>query len=353
MRDNDSNKLNRATADYRAYVASLPALKDKSERVGVEAWLNHFSPTNWGVAFYILAFIVGMSGMLWLSPLTRWSTFTILALTFVIHTIAIVSRIYVSGRPPVVNLYSSAVFIGWAAVLFAMVLELIYPLGICNLAAAIIGASTLSIARSLDSSDTMHVLEAVLDTQFWLSTHVITVTLGYGATFLAGTFGIIALVHRMLAGSHSRIEDVKRRQYDENVQSILTRIIYGILCFAILFSFIGTVLGGLWADDSWGRFWGWDPKENGALMIVLWNALVLHANWDRMVRQRGLAILAVLGNIVTSWSWFGTNQLGIGLHSYGFTSAVLYTLGLVVLGHVTFVILALVVTQTHARVSAQ
>ena len=52
----------------------------------------------------------------------------------------------------------------------------------------------------------------------------------------------------------------------------LTRMIYGSLCFALFFSFIGTVLGGLWADDSWGRFWGWDPKENGALIIVLWNA---------------------------------------------------------------------------------
>ena len=84
--------------------------------------------------------------------------------------------------------------------------------------------------------------------------------------------------------------------------------------------------GGLWADDSWGRFWGWDPKENGALIIVLWNALVLHARWDGMVRERGLALLAVVGNIVTAWSWFGVNELGVGLHSYGFTEGVLGTL---------------------------
>jgi ABC-type transport system involved in cytochrome c biogenesis permease subunit len=96
---------------------------------------------------------------------------------------------------------------------------------------------------------------------------------------------------------------------------------YGSLCFAILFSFIGTVLGGLWADDSWGRFWGWDPKENGALIIVLWNCLVLHAKWDGMVKDRGLAILSTLGLIAVSWSWFGTNQLGAGLHAYGFTNA--------------------------------
>ena len=93
-------------------------------------------------------------------------------------------------------------------------------------------------------------------------------------------------------------------------------MVYGIVCFATLFSFVGTVLGGIWADQSWGRFWGWDPKENGALIIVLWNALILHARWGGLVRQRGLICLAIFGNIVTSWSWFGTNMLGIGLHSY-------------------------------------
>ena len=100
--------------------------------------------------------------------------------------------------------------------------------------------------------------------------------------------------------------------------SSTARIIYAIVCFATLFSFVGTVLGGIWADQSWGRFWGWDPKENGALIIVLWNALILHARWGGLVKERGLANLAVVGNIVTSWSWFGTNMLGIGLHSYGF-----------------------------------
>jgi Cytochrome C assembly protein len=103
-------------------------------------------------------------------------------------------------------------------------------------------------------------------------------------------------------------------------------MVYGIICFATLFSFVGTVLGGIWADQSWGRFWGWDPKENGAIIIVLWNALVLHARWGGIVRERGLLNLAIVGNIVTSWSWFGTNMLGIGLHSYGFMDAAFYAL---------------------------
>ena len=107
---------------------------------------------------------------------------------------------------------------------------------------------------------------------------------------------------------------------------------------------MGTVLGGLWADDSWGRFWGWDPKENGALIIVLWNAIVLHARWGAMVKERGLAVLAVAGNIAVSWSWFGVNELGVGLHSYGFTEGVLRALGTVVLAHLLLILVGLMPT---------
>jgi len=108
---------------------------------------------------------------------------------------------------------------------------------------------------------------------------------------------------------------------DEATGKALARMIYGIVCFGTLFSFIGTVTGGIWADQSWGRFWGWDPKENGALIIVLWNALILHLRWGGLIRERGLVNCAIFGNIVTAWSWFGVNMLGIGLHSYGFTQA--------------------------------
>jgi cytochrome c biogenesis factor len=105
--------------------------------------------------------------------------------------------------------------------------------------------------------------------------------------------------------------------FSQRERQFLVRTIYGVTCFAMVFSFLGTVLGGLWADDSWGRFWGWDPKENGALLIVLANALVLHARWGGLVRERGIAVLAILGNIVTAWSWFAVNELGVGLHAYG------------------------------------
>ncbi len=107
---------------------------------------------------------------------------------------------------------------------------------------------------------------------------------------------------------------------------MLKTALYGIVCFATLLSFTGTVLGGIWADQSWGRFWGWDPKENGAMLIVIWNALILHARWGGMVQARGMAMLAVIGNMVTGWSWFGTNQLQVGLHSYGFSNTLAFGL---------------------------
>jgi ABC-type transport system involved in cytochrome c biogenesis permease subunit len=110
-----------------------------------------------------------------------------------------------------------------------------------------------------------------------------------------------------------------------------------VICFALLFSFVGTVLGGIWADQSWGRFWGWDPKENGALMIVLWTVLVIHALRCGMIRTRGLVNLAIGGNIITAWSWFGTNMLGVGLHSYGFMDSAFFWLVIFWLSQLLFI----------------
>jgi len=300
-------------SDVAAYEARLdnhvPKLMGK---IDYEGFFNRFDPFMLCMVFYVLVFILAFVSMLvWDKPLRR-SAFWLLILALAIHTFGLVSRIYLSGRPPVTNLYSSAVFIAWGIVVFSAVLEAIYRNGIGLIAASAAGFTSLLVAAGLAVSDgdTMKQLQAVLDTNFWLATHVVCVTLGYTATFLAGLLAIIGLLRGILSSSLTPAESKDQ-----------TRMVYGILCFALLFSFVGTILGGIWADQSWGRFWGWDPKENGAVLVVLWNAMILHARWGGMVRDRGVMVLAVLGNIVTSWSWFGTNMLGIGLHSYGFMNS--------------------------------
>jgi ABC-type transport system involved in cytochrome c biogenesis permease subunit len=321
--DRDGPAFNEALATYETAAGGLSEFRSAAPAAAAEAWFNAFNPTDLAKWFYVAAAVVCFAGFLTGRADIGRFTWWLLAGTFVLHSFALGMRIWLTGRPPVVNLYSSAVFIGWACVLAGLLLERLHRLGIGNLVAAVAGALTLMVAYGLDSGDTMHVLQAVLDTQFWLSTHVITVTLGYGATFLAGLFGTVSIVQGIWSQGTGTAGSPASREFQDR----LYRMNYGIVCFALFFSFIGTVLGGLWADDSWGRFWGWDPKENGALMIVLWNAAVLHARWDKWIGPRGFALFTIGGNIITAWSWFGTNQLGIGLHSYGFTSGVLLLLG--------------------------
>ncbi len=285
-------------------------------RLEFETFFNHLRPFVLAMSLYVVAFVLAAGSWLGATALLNRSANWLLWFTFLLHTWALVARIYISGRPPVTNLYSSAVFIGWAAVLFALVFERIYRFGIGNLLAAVIGFPTLFIAHNLaGDGDTFQVMQAVLDTQFWLATHVVCITLGYSTTLLAGVLGGAYIILGQVAG---RLDDRQRKQ--------LARMTYGTICFAAFFSFVGPILGGLWADDSWGRFWGWDPKENGALLIVLWNALVLHARWGGMIAHRGLAVLAVFGNVVTAWSWFGVNAMGVGLHAYGFRSGMVFWL---------------------------
>lgn len=315
-------------AEFNQYVADyLKLLNDATEKertaatgavlntnkTAFEHAFNRIGPFNLASYFYVGAFVLVALGWIgsawgWMRPL-HTAAFVFAVLTFCLHALAIGGRIYISGRPPVTNLYSAAVFIGCAACLFALVSELFIKRGIGTTLAALAGFLSLRVAYALTTDgDTFAVLQAVLDTQFWLATHVVTITLGYATTYASGMIAAAYILGGVLTPALT-----------EKDRGRLFSMMYGTQCFAIFFSFVGTVLGGLWADDSWGRFWGWDPKENGALIIVLWNALVLHARWGGMVKERGMAALCVLGNIVVSWSFFGVNELGVGLHAYGLT----------------------------------
>jgi ABC-type transport system involved in cytochrome c biogenesis permease subunit len=290
-----------------------------------EKTFNGFEPFYRSAIAYVLIFIVAASS--WLVPAfkrdskivktLRNSAYYLTIIVLISHTFGLAARMWIEGRPPVTNLYSSALFIGWASVLLCLGTEKFIRLGIASAMGALIGFSSLVIAHSLslDSSlnptgDTMEMMRAVLDSNFWLATHVVIITIGYSTTFLAGFLGIAYIFFHIGCSIFNKPESKMKKTLDS--------MIYGITCFSLLFSLVGTILGGIWADQSWGRFWGWDAKENGALLIVIWNALLLHARFSGIAKTRGLACIAIFGNVVTAWSWFGTNMLGVGLHSYGF-----------------------------------
>ena len=329
FQNNDTNGFNAALSDVRSSL--VPVFNRSMAKVNAEVFFNQMQPFYNAMVIYIFAGLLAIFSWFNLSESLRRSAVWLIGLAFFIHTTGLIYRIVLQGRPPVTNLYSSAIFIGWGACLLGMILEKFYKNGIGAVVSAGIGFITLIIAHNLAlDGDTMEMMRAVLDTNFWLATHVVAVTCGYASTFVAGFLALIYI-----------LRGVFTRTLDEATAKSLVRMIYGIVCFATLFSFVGTVLGGIWADQSWGRFWGWDPKENGALIIVLWNALILHLRWGGMIRERGLVNCAVFGNVVTSWSWFGVNMLGIGLHSYGFTEAAFKWLSLFVISQLGFIALGL------------
>jgi ABC-type transport system involved in cytochrome c biogenesis permease subunit len=298
-----------------------------------EVRFNQASPFGRStMTLFVTAFLLAcVSWLRWPATLQK-SAFYLTALAFVATTAGIITRMWLEGRPPVTNLYSSALFVGWGSVALCLVLEAIYKNAVGSVAAGMIGFCTLVIAHHLSlSGDTLEMMRAVLDSNFWLATHVIVITIGYSAVFLAGFLAIVYIVRGLLT-----------RSLDKGTADALTRMVYGIVCFATLFSLVGTILGGIWADQSWGRFWGWDPKENGALLIVIWCAIILHARWGGLIKARGLMVLAIGGNIVTAWSWFGTNMLGVGLHSYGFMDAAFWWLIAFVVSQLALMALAAV-----------
>ena len=175
-----------------------------SEELDFESFFNHFEPFFWAWILDIAAFLLTCLAWFGYSRVLNRTAFWLLILRRRPHA-GICSRIYISGRPPVTNLYSSALFIGWGGMVLGMVFEAIFRLGIGNLIASVSGFATLQIAHFLSGDgDTFIVMQAVLDTQFWLATHVVCVTLGYAATFVAGLLGIVYVLRRVHVHAHGR-----------------------------------------------------------------------------------------------------------------------------------------------------
>ena len=324
----DAAGFNSAVAGYKNWLE--PDFARELAKGRAEFYFNQIKIFLHATIIYIFAFVLAGAALLTYGPAPqlseslRRSAYYLIGLAFVVHTFGLIYRMTLEGRPPVTNLYSSAIFIGWGACGLGWVLERTYKIGLGSAVAGLAGFVTLLIAHNLAlGGDTMEMLRAVLDTNFWLATHVVTVTLGYASTFVAGT---LALAYVFLGIFTPLLRTKVGTDKAATLGEALTKMVYAIVCFATLFSFIGTVLGGIWADQSWGRFWGWDPKENGALLIVLWNAIILHTRWAGYVRERGTMVMAIFGNVITALSWFGVNMLGVGLHSYGFMDQAFWAL---------------------------
>jgi ABC-type transport system involved in cytochrome c biogenesis permease subunit len=278
-----------------------------------------------GDFFYraLLCFLVGflLCCVSWMAPKSAWVVRGVWASLLGgtgLLVLGIVLRCIIRARPPVSTLYETILFITAVGVIVSIAIEAMNRRRIAVVVATVLGAGGMFLSMKYElkeaasAGDTMPSLVAVLDTNFWLATHVTVVTMGYAAGLLGSALAHVWLVGRMLG---IRGED------GEGYKS-LSRMVYGVICFGLLFSVVGTILGGIWANYSWGRFWGWDPKENGALLICIWEILILHARMGGYVRDFGMCVMAVVGGGVVVFSWWGVNLLGVGLHSYGFTSGI-------------------------------
>jgi len=222
-------------------------------------------------------------------------------------------RSYIMWRPPVGNLYDTIIFICAVAVGILLAIEYFVRERVALTLCSVLGLALVLLARRYevgDAKDHMDPLVAVLNSNYWLTTHVITITMGYAAGLLTAFLSMSYVVMRALGLG----ADGKR------LLRLITGATYGGLLLTLFLSLVGTVLGGVWANDSWGRFWGWDPKENGALMIVLWSLIMLHARLGGIIRDWGFHLASIFMSCIVSFSWWHVNFLGEGLHNYGFTS---------------------------------
>ncbi len=322
---------------------SLKRNHQESVKTNLEIFYNNLNPLLLAKFFYCLALLFVLAASI--AYTSKFSTIaqTLINSAFALHTFTIIARILILARPPVSNLYETFVFVSWVTVLLGLFLNTLrkekqeYPLG--TLLASFTGFLLLMISGKFAvEGDTMQVVIAVLNSNFWLSTHVICVTIGYAGVASAGVLAHVHLIKEL-------ISKFTNRERSSDPQEDI-KVILGVLAFGFCFSFIGTILGGIWADQSWGRFWGWDPKENGALLIVLWSAAIFHARIAGLVGSRGTAIAAAVGTAVVMISWFGINLLGVGLHSYGFTSGLAF-------GLITYLIVETIFLSAAAYFTSQ
>ena len=301
-----SSALNR----YEMALSTFQGINVKVDNLKKETWMNRVNLFYISLGLYLLSFIfLSISWMIKPILLNRVAYLLLISGT-VIHGYGIFLRMQIMERPPVTTLYESVIFVSLIIMTLAVLLEYFRKDGLGIFVGSVSGSVLHYVGFSYAADgDTLGMLVAVLNSNFWLATHVTTITIGYGASLMAGCVGHLYLIQEI------------RGVNSASLKSIFNNL-FGITLLALFFTLFGTILGGIWADQSWGRFWGWDPKENGALLIVLWQLMMIHMRLSGLAKPKEFALGMALNNIIVAIAWFGVNLLQIGLHSYGFDDGV-------------------------------
>ncbi len=300
------------SASQSAY--ALTQSKISGFKVKLEILYNAFKPFHWALALYAASILLLLGTLRASGALLQITAPATMALGAFIHSGGIITRILLLDRPPVGTLYESVIFVSLICALFAVIMYLRTQNKAALFAGAVSAAAMLIIAPYIiPSGQSMEMLVAVLNTNFWLATHVLCITIGYAVSVFAA-----CLAHGYLL---MRIKGAAAKSLKKLQSSI-----YKISIAALFFTAVGTALGGIWADQSWGRFWGWDPKENGALLIVLWIIWLQHGRLSGHLKPLAFVAGTAYLNIIVALAWFGVNLLSVGLHSYGFIDGILYGL---------------------------
>jgi cytochrome c-type biogenesis protein CcsB len=256
---------------------------------------------------YLLGFLV----LLFLArPERRWGHALAMALLcagFAFHLLGIGLRWAIAGRAPVSNMYESLVFMGAGAIAFGLIPELILRKRYLGLTAGLVGFLCLAFAENLPIESAISPLVPVLANTYWLSVHVMTIMLSYSAFALAMALGHVLLAVKLFQPGQ-----------DERIRT-LTGLLDKMLQVGVLFLAAGIACGAVWANESWGRYWGWDPKETWSLITFFVYLAVVHARYAGWIKEFGLAVSAVVSFMAVVMTYYGVNfVLAAGMHSYGF-----------------------------------
>lgn len=231
-------------------------------------------------------------------------------------------RGFVENRVPLTSLYEMLLALVLGVSTFAVAVAAkgrVKPLLACGSGLCL---ALFLVMRSALAGDTFGAVAMILNSSFWLSMHVFTIAVGFCGLILASL-----LAHVMLA----------KRAFGGEVSVGMQKLLFGTLGVGFAVSTLGTLLGGFWAEVAWGRFWGWDPKENGALLVLIWVLVVMHLKAGNLVKPKTLEVLSALLLIAIAFCLFGVNLLGVGLHSYGFSPNLLAAFSAFVLGDILIV----------------